>query len=633
MKPICSYASLVVSSLLTGLAYADDLNNEQESAGKSGLFFTESKDIRFENLNRRKWDSPVIADFDRDGYPDLLTTDHGYSVKLYWNNEGTFSEGFDVLVGDTHGITVGDYNKDGDLDLLISRGGGSGSNARNAKLFHVDENRQIIPGEEFNEPLRKMRGRTSKFVDIDNDGDLDLLLFGFPMGAASESENHVYENDGADGGNSQLKYTTSLPQTYSDGQQLLVTDFNNDSRLDLLIYGHGRVIAHQNMGGFQFRDVTDKIFKKDIHQVTGIAEIDFDNDGDFDLYFSRGKKLNAGDTFFDEETGTLAFYTLRQELLLPDLLMGDVFEMENYQAPWPDQQVFIGESAYEYKFTGEKHKGRDIELVSSDALGWPDKLDKKGLYIGYIGNQSWRVAVKTSPMTTGVIKGLKSCSRPASGRSSVQAPEDLLLENRKGKFVDVTSNAGLSAAEHITGVEVADFDNNGFQDLLLVRRGDLVRANKQQLFLNRGKGRFERLENHRIASAELGAIGQGAESFDYNLDGRVDIVYGQERGRWRLFENNPESGDEANYVIVSVGRSPVEQVSALGALVRLTACGKVQARRVGESSAPYTQGLDHFIHFGLGGCEEPPKAVVHWSNSETLSKTFVTVNVLETVGK
>nr|WP_274620688.1 VCBS repeat-containing protein [Colwellia maritima] len=82
--------------------------------------------------------NPIIADLDNDGYQDLLLSDHGFSIKLYWNNNRIYGKCIDLIVGDTHGIAIGDFNKDGVTDVLVSRGGGSGDNARNAKLFHIN---------------------------------------------------------------------------------------------------------------------------------------------------------------------------------------------------------------------------------------------------------------------------------------------------------------------------------------------------------------------------------------------------------------------------------------------------------------------------------------------------------------
>ncbi|WP_166425445.1 CRTAC1 family protein [Paraglaciecola sp. 20A4] len=618
----CQSAAL---SPLGQVAYGEQ---SSEKASSVQTRFSAAKNvIALENKSRRKWDNPVIADLDQDGYDDLLLTDHGYSVKLYWNNKGTFGKGYDLIMGDMHGIGVGDFDKDGVIDALISRGGGSGANARNAKLFHFSKDRKISKGEDFSPALRNMRGRTSKFFDADNDGDLDLALLGFPSkDAGPEGENYLYRNDGK--GN--LTQEGLLPRTHRDGQKMLITDFNQDNISDIILYGDGAVKALQGDAKFGFKDVTRQVLGQEISDVTGIAQIDFDNDGDFDLYLTRGKRLKAGDTFYDPQTSTLAFYTKRGPFQLDDLLLGEVLEIENLQTSYPDQDVFIGESGYQYQFPGEFHGGQNIRLVSSLALGWPDKPTKKGIYIGYIGNDTWRIAGTTNPPTTGVIKNVKSYV----ATKLPKGPSDILLENQHGHFIDVTEKAGLLKNVHNTGVAVGDFDNNGFADLFVVTRGNMVTPNAQSVLLNQGDGTFKLDPHHGVVSQELGATGSGADAIDFDLDGNLDLVYANERGRWHLernsgFSSNDSKAAEAgHYLKVAVEESPRSKASRRDALVSVSACGNTQIQRVGDSGAPYTQSLRATLHFGLGSCTEIDKVIVRWSNGESDSAQSVSYDAI-----
>ncbi|MEZ9236711.1 CRTAC1 family protein [Shewanella sp. 10N.286.52.A9] len=625
-KRSLSLVSLAVMMAIGGCQSTHD-NNNIDNVKPLVSFSDTHEDIKLEIVNRRKWDNPVIADFDQDGFQDLLLTDHGYSVKLYWNNNGVYDKGYDLIVGDMHGIGVSDYNNDGKLDVLISRGGGSGSNARNAKLYHFN-GREIIEGNEFKPPLQNLRGRTSKFFDANNNGDLDLLLMGFPSRAKgpkpkSDSENFVYKNDGK--GN--IVHVTDLPQTYQDGQKVLITDFNQDQIDDLLIYGHNRLIALKGTGDYQYQDVTDTLFEQDIRHVTGIAEIDYDNDGDFDLYLTRARPLEAGDTFFDEKSNTFAFYTKRGKFRFKDLVIGDTFELENYQSPYPSQDIFVGEGTYKYQFEGERHRGQNVKLVSSNALGWPDKLPNKGMYVGYIGNDTWRIAGNTFSPTTGVIKGVKQYD------ANVQpsAPTDLLLENKHGRFVDVTQKANLAVNEHTSSVTVADFTNSGHQDLLVIKQGDLSTETSQLLWLNNGQGQFTLAKGHGVVSKELGALGAGSDSFDYNQDGFVDIIYANERGQWHLFKNESVAKDNTNYVVLDIGNSPSNDATAMGAVVLLKACGQTLSRKVGATGAPYTQSYNKHLHLGLGSCEKVDSAHVKWTNGENLKQTNINLNQINVV--
>ena len=573
--------------------------------------------------NLRKWDAPVIADLDQDGYQDILINDHGFGVQVQWNNKGRFSKPYDIIMGDLHGISVGDFDKDGNMEVIMSRGGGSGSNARNSKIFRVNKQREFISIPDFKVPLELMRGRTLKFFDGDNDGDLDLLNFAFPDASKKgESENYVYKNNDQ----MQLVLHSTLPAIKVNGQKTLITDFNGDTILDIVIYGHGAAKAYQGNGDLTFKDVSKNVLPGEINKITGIVEVDFDNDGDFDLYITRGKEFEIGETFYDKETKIFGFFTKRGEFQFEDLEVGDVLNMENFQSQWPNNDTFfIGESSYDYEFKGETHSGKNIRLVNSDALGFPDNInykDKKGWYIGYVGNDKWRLSGFLWAPATGIVHGVKNY--PKTDHS--KGPPDILLKNNKGKFKDVTKKNNLYLDEYTEAVTIADFDNNGFKDFLVVRRGNLISENKSLLFLNTGSKGFKQLKNHNIISKELGAIGMAVETIDYNEDGKTDVIIGNERGKWHLFKNDLTTASSNNFITIKVGNSYSHNVSPLGAIISIKSCNLKQVYRIGATGSPYSQGLNNLAHFGLGKCKQSVKAEVIWTNGESKKQTISTLN-------
>ncbi|WP_452228497.1 MULTISPECIES: CRTAC1 family protein [unclassified Lacinutrix] len=610
-KHISKYAILVFCMLFcVGFGYSQTKFNE--------VF----KEFPRQEKNLRKWDAPVVADLDQDGHLDLLINDHGFGIQVQWNNNGKFAKPYDVIMGDLHGVSVGDIDMDGNLEVIMSRGGGSGSNARNSKMFGVTKERKFIEMGDFKAPLAMMRGRTVAFIDGDNDGDLDLLNFAFPDGdKKGETENYIYENDG----NGQLILHGTIPAIKVNGQKTLVTDFNGDTIFDFILYGEGALKAYKGNGDLTFEDVSKKVFPKDIEDVTGIAEIDFDNDGDFDLYITRGNEFKKGETFYDKESKTLGFFTKRGELELEDIEIGDVLHLENFQSQWPNNDTYyIGEASYNYEFEGETHSGKDIRLVNSDALGFPDNAnykEKKGWYIGYVGNRKWRISGFLWAPATGIVHGVERYTE----ENHSEGLNDMLLENNGKKYKDVTKEFGLTNKEHTMAVSVADFDNNGFQDLLVIRRGDLIHANESIVYLNKGALGFEKVQNHNIISTELGAIGMAVETLDYDQDGKVDVVIGNERGKWHLFKNETTEAKKNNYITVEVGNSKSGKASALGAIVEVKSCKNKQSQRLGTTGAQYSLSHNNFVHFGLGACASV-EVKITWTNGETETKTISTIN-------
>jgi hypothetical protein len=93
----------------------------------------------------------------------------------------------------------------------------------------------------------------------------------------------------------------------------------------------------------------------------------------------------------------------------------------------------------------------------------------------------------------------------------------LYRNNRDGTFTDVTHEAGLDVELYGIGVAVADYDNDGFQDIFVTTWG------QNRLFHNDGKGRFSDVTK---ASGLDGysSLSTSALWFDYNRDGHLDLL-------------------------------------------------------------------------------------------------------------
>jgi hypothetical protein len=123
------------------------------------------------NISSGAW-----GDYDNDGDLDLLLTGIqsyvGGVTKLYQNNAGSFTEITTSLPGVRAGsVNWGDYDNDNDLDILISGASATGNFTR---LLRNDNQTFTATPEEF----AQVSHSSSAFGDYDNDGDLDILISG-----------------------------------------------------------------------------------------------------------------------------------------------------------------------------------------------------------------------------------------------------------------------------------------------------------------------------------------------------------------------------------------------------------------------------------------------------------------------
>jgi hypothetical protein len=123
------------------------------------------------------------TDIDGDAYPDLIMLDQYDSVKVMRNVNGIFEPmAIAFVVCDTRNIALGDYDEDGDIDLMY------GSNDllkiyRNDNLTFVDINSTLILDSDLH----------INFADCDNDGDLDIQR-SYPALKIYSNINHQFSN-------------------------------------------------------------------------------------------------------------------------------------------------------------------------------------------------------------------------------------------------------------------------------------------------------------------------------------------------------------------------------------------------------------------------------------------------------
>ncbi|MGJ8696785.1 MAG: CRTAC1 family protein [Verrucomicrobiaceae bacterium] len=621
--PKLSRRSLILAPALTCLGLTTFALQKDEEPGKP-QFSTSPDVIPLETVSRRKWDNALVADLDQDGHLDLLLTEHGKHANIYWNNAGTFSKPVQVVGGDTHGVAAGDYDLDGRIDLLIYPGGGGGTKPENPISFHINRDRTIEKGKVY-EYFDRSRGRAAKLIDSNNDGTLDLVLSGFPLKTQNKiGANQLYTQSGD--GNFQLE--SKLPQARWMGFRTLVTDFNNDSDSDLIFYGGANMLALKGGEGHQFADTSKQTLGKlaETTFVTSLTEIDFDNDGDFDLFVTRAEHQFSEACCLDPKGKCFAYYIFAAFVndvdYQYDLTIDGDFQMENLQMAYPTFDAFAGANMEPLEFGKDRHRGADFTLSPEQAKGFPEELTKPGFYVGHLGDNTWRIGGKTKSATSGVVKNV---TKGPQNTPKKELPARL-FENRNGQFVDVTDTLGIKINEQTTSAAAGDFDNDGWTDLVVIRDGNRTTPTQQILYLNQEGKSFAPADNTGLISPELGATGGFAELLDYDSDGDLDLIYCNERGRWHLMTNNGTGADKGNYLVIKVGNSPTGKATAQNAVLTLKAGDRIYRRVVGASSAVFSHSLNTHLHIGLGEIEKIDSATIKWSNGETKTLAIGAVN-------
>jgi enediyne biosynthesis protein E4 len=299
----------------------------------------------------------AVGDYDNDGWPDIYVSNLGKNRLYHNNHDGTFTDVAEkagvTLGGWSTGATWGDYDRDGRLDLFVPgyvkfdpdnppiagkgglppgfcqfRGvnvmcGPRGLPGESDHLFHNNSDgtfTDVSVKAGVSDP-RGYYGLASVFVDVDDDGWLDLLV------ANDSVPKYLYRNK-HDGTFEDISYLSGFALNDEGREQaamgIAVGDYNRDGKVDFAItnFSDDYDTLYRNDGDASFSDVS---FAAGIANVTipflgwGTGFLDYDNDGLLDLFVANGHVYPGVDK---QDWGT----TWAQRPLLFRNLNGSKFE-------------------------------------------------------------------------------------------------------------------------------------------------------------------------------------------------------------------------------------------------------------------------------------------------------------------
>lgn len=169
----------------------------------------------------------------------------------------------------------GDYDNDADLDIIVI---GNASSAPSTKIYRNDGNNVFT---DIQAAIANVDNGSVDWGDYDRDGDLDILLTGCADSPCSARLTRVYQNNG--NGVFANVLSAGLPGVaHSDARW---GDYNNDGYPDILLLGHtgseGISRIYRNNGNATFSSIQ-------LGQLSNgaVAWADYDNDGDLDALIS-----------------------------------------------------------------------------------------------------------------------------------------------------------------------------------------------------------------------------------------------------------------------------------------------------------------------------------------------------------
>jgi len=182
----------------------------------------------------------------------------------------------------------GDYDGDGDLDFVIS-----GVSAGGTLITALYANNGGTFAEVTTAHFTGVGVGSVEWGDYDNDGDLDLLICGVTANSIDDKKpiTRLYTNIG--GGHFEELTSARLPAIFHGEAKW--GDYNNDGRLDIVLAGNGKTGIFKNMGNGTFSELPN-LDLQFLFELGRASWSDYDQDGDLDLFVSgwTGSVVNDG---------------------------------------------------------------------------------------------------------------------------------------------------------------------------------------------------------------------------------------------------------------------------------------------------------------------------------------------------
>jgi len=434
-------------------------------------------------------------------------------------------------------------------------------------------------------------GRGVAFVDLDNDGDPDVVLLGEVDGTTG-----IYENDG-NGFFTAIVPEEPLPKSTRTAS-VTAADYDNDGDQDLYIgvYGEFNQLL-RNEGSFTFTNVADEAGVKGgdgLHgPATGTCWGDYDNDGWLDLYVSQDPERN----YFFHNLGDGTFEEVAIELGVETQLDSPTF-----------QPAFL-----DYDRDG------DHDLFIASDRGYITDCWNHNWFYENQGDGTF-VDITESSGTFGCINGMGL----AVGDYDNDGLLDLYITNTKqgnplymnqgdGTFIDESIESETITYKVGWATTFFDYDNDGYQELYSCNVTTEGEMQPNSFYSHTGS--WPTIDVAPILGIDSTKNSMCMATADVDNDGDVDFLLQSWNSYIELWINNEGDANGANFVKLDMQGQGANRF-AIGSSIEISAGGMTQYREVAAGSNHKCQN-ELVQHVGLGAETMIDTATAYWLGGDS----------------
>ena len=508
--------------------------------------------------------------------------------------------------------------------------------------------------------------------DVNNDGLEDVYF------TSNQESNRLYLNQG----NLEFKDITVKAKVSDNiGWTTGVTmiDINNDGWLDIYVCKSGSLKSHQNRKNKLFINQKDNTFKENAAAYgldhfgfsTQAYFFDFDNDEDLDMYLVNHRKdfrnnVNIdqriqqtkedynSDQLFRNDGSTFTNITKEAGILnkawglsasigdfnndnLPDIFVANDFLEPDFLYINQGNGTFKDEALTHFNHISSNSMGSDFADINNDLQ--PDLI-----VLDMMAEDHIRGKENMATMSISNFNQLVDIGYHHQYMSNM-----LQLNNGNGTFSEIGQLAGIAKTDWSWAPLIADFDNDGFNDVFvtngiehdlsnqdfrnqmrnnirnrkkvsLEQAIDMMPSHKlsNYIFKNKQDLTFENTSKQWGLDAKINS--NGAVYADLDNDGDLDLIVNNQAEKASVYRNNSNK----SYVTFSL-TGPKKNILGIGAVITVFSDGLQQTKQQFVSRG-FQSSVSNKLHFGLGENTKIDSVLVDWKNGKSQKITNIKIN-------
>lgn len=460
--------------------------------------------------------------------------------------------------------------------------------------------------------------------DLDNDGDLDLVL-----GSYSEP-NTILWNEGG------LNFRKT---TFGQGPTRAITVVDVDAD------GWRDIVLTLNTGALNYWRNTGGNFEKTV--LPGVAKAayalnwgDLDGDGDLDLVtasYDAGFLSDLGNSYLLNQGGGVIYYENRDGRFYPTLLASEaqalvvaLFDINHDQRLdiWIGNDFAVRDQAWVQTDGGWTAATPFVNTTHSTMSLDQGDVNNDGTTEFFASDMKPYAAEDMAawePMMLDMMAEEHTVDDPQVMENVLQTRDD------QGRYFNLAASLGINGTGWSWAARFGDLDSDGYLDLYIVNgmieekifghlpNHELVEEN--QAFRNEDGWRFTPMPQWQLNST---ASGRSMGMADLDADGDLEIVVNNLRSPAQLFENQLCGGGNLQ---VELDWPQGQNRQAIGAQLILHTSAGIYTRDVRAASG-YLTGDPARVHFGFPAAAQLVKLEVRWPDGQVSTTEQLEINTL-----